>query len=100
MKPGLHPLICIRCGAPLDPKDADVGSVVRCDHCQQPHLWVAPDKVEADPAPPPTFDASPARPKAASKAPLLIGAVGGLVLLGVMAGLTWRAYRRERAFFS
>lgn len=85
MKPGLHALVCIRCGAPLDPKDADVGSVVRCEHCDQPHLWVAPDKVEAEPAPPPPLNAAPAR-RAPSKAPILLLAVGALAVLLMVGG--------------
>lgn len=52
MLPGLHALSCSRCGAPLDPGDSVLGAVVRCKHCQQPHLWVAPDRVEAQGAPP------------------------------------------------
>lgn len=38
--PGLHELDCKNCGAPLDPPERS--EVVRCPHCGQPHLWVAP----------------------------------------------------------
>jgi anti-sigma factor RsiW len=44
---------------------------------------------------------SPARVESAPPSPLWPAIhLGGLALLGVLAGLTWLAYRRERPFFS
>jgi hypothetical protein len=40
MTPGLHELECNNCGAPINPPAES--TVVRCDHCGQPHMWVAP----------------------------------------------------------
>lgn len=84
--PGLHPLQCSRCGAPLDPTDRTKGSVVTCDHCKQPHLWVAPNVVEPHHAP----AAPAARRTSGSGKGLLVAGVAlavALVVAGVGAAL-------------
>ncbi len=79
MEPGLHALACTRCGAPLDPGSATVGSVVRCRHCAQPHLWVAPGRVEAQ-------TPRPRSPTASSPFPAVIFVALLLLALGAGAG--------------
>ena len=64
MTPGLHELECKQCGAPIHPPETS--GVVACKHCQQPHMWVAPNER----APqgtlelknPPLVEAQPRRP--------------------------------------
>lgn len=79
MQPGLHPLECSRCGAPLDPGNSSVGAVVRCSHCKQAHLWVAPDRVEAQGPP-------PGRTQAGTSNVTFFLVVGALVGLLAVAG--------------
>jgi hypothetical protein len=81
--PGLHPLQCSRCGAPLDPTYTAKGSVVTCEHCKQPHLWIAPNVVEPQRAP-----AAP-QPRRSAKAVAVAGVAiaVALVLAGIGAAL-------------
>ncbi|MBK7582001.1 MAG: AgmX/PglI C-terminal domain-containing protein [Myxococcales bacterium] len=80
MQPGLHALNCVRCGAPLDPGDSILGAVVRCGHCAQAHLWVAPDRVEAQ------GGVTPRQVRPVSRAPLVLGAALLVVLMSVGVG--------------
>jgi hypothetical protein len=90
MNPGLHALSCSRCGAPLDPTEKAKGSVVTCEHCAQPHLWVAPGKVEAHSAATRSRAALAAGQPPSRKGPLLIAlAIGAALLLVGMGGAGW-----------
>src|SRR5262245_3304660 len=79
MQPGLHPLQCSRCGAPLDPSDRSQGDVISCEHCGQPHLWISPGKVEA-------HSAAHARPS--QVAPRLVLALVGIAAFVFALGVT------------
>lgn len=101
MQPGLHALNCSNCGAPLDPTEQSKGAVVSCELCGQPHLWIAPGKVEArGPAPPKppgqqvaTVPARPPQKRTGWVLGLVLGgvAVALVVLAGVGASAYWLA---------